>query len=1237
MKLKKKILRSVNDLRTIGKAFLLLVLLSSGQSLMAQAISITSSDNSAAETDGNTDGASFTISRSPNNFGVNIVTFTVGGTATESDDFQSLSRTVTLNFLNPSVTVDVNIAQDDLVEGTETLVLTLTNGDGGTIDPNNNFVTINIADDDQGTFTLERLDANAAEVEAPGAANLGQYVVKLDKANGTGAPITVPYSFTAASTATRNVDYVVRTVTNLTQGQLSFPAGVNQVNLFIDVIDDTDPEPNETAILQLGTPSNTTLFSVNQPGVAGRTVTILDNDCVAGDTPPAINGARPATFCNPPSTSVNLNTFVVGGAASAPAGSSLRWSTTANPTAVANLLANATVTASGTYYAVYWANDNSCYTASSDPVSITINTPPSPGTTTATTLCNNTDGDFGDTAVNLGTLITGEAPGTWSYSSGPETVQPVGANDRVEFSGKTAGTYVYTYTTTGAIAPCENDSTQVIITVEDCNKCAAKIAPAVNGSIPTDFCDEITTSLTDYIQGSAPAGTVLRWATNAGNPVGTPVPPNRITNPLPGTYYAFYYDTALECDGPVQTISLVVNPTPEITDTEGDSRCGPGQVVLTAAATDDATINWYASATGGSRLGTGASFTINNLTRTASYFVEAEANSCISERTEVIATINPAVTAGSPEDASSCNDERYGSTTFDLDNTFSVIASAGTWAWFDGPVNVSPNADNVVDFQGVPSGTYVFTYTTTGAQAPCENETAQVSIAVSSCDTDDDGDGLLGGVEASLGTDPDNPDTDDDGINDGDEVGDDPANPLDEDGDGIIDALDSNVLDSDLDGVVDQLDPGNDNPCVPDNSNGLCDTDGDGITDGQEEADGTNPLDACDPDINNGNCDPTPIDLEVMKTVDKAEAIAGDEVIFTITVNNLSNRIVRNVIIGEMLEEGFDYKGHNTSDGSYVLTTGEWTIPEISEGGTVTMTLTAEVLDGGPYTNRAELLQSFPVDDNPENDTAEVTLNIDLPEGIDLVLKKFARIVKEDDTLGVQRPYRNLSRVNPLVGQEVIFTIRVTNESNEDAVSRIIVRDTLSSDVDSGLVYISSTADKGEYIPETGIWSIPELIRNEVAVLEIRMALPIAGTFENTAEITRSSPAESEGNYDNNRATATVNVSERSQVDFGIIYNMFSPNGNGENEELKINTKYVDEDGDEREIPIVYSIKIFNRYGKVVFEGDQMTDEVIWDGTWKGKEAPDGTYFYVLNLTLEEEVEGFETTTTKKGWIQLIR
>ncbi len=125
---------------------------------------------------------------------------------------------------------------------------------------------------------------------------------------------------------------------------------------------------------------------------------------------------------------------------------------------------------------------------------------------------------------------------------------------------------------------------------------------------------------------------------------------------------------------------------------------------------------------------------------------------------------------------------------------------------------------------------------------------------------DSDGDGLTDTEEATLGTDPENTDSDGDTVNDGDEVGGDVSNPLDTDGDGIINALDGDddgdgilsywegytkplpSVDTDADGTPDYLDKDDDNDGVqtqdenPDpNADGkpddAIDTDGDGIPD----------------------------------------------------------------------------------------------------------------------------------------------------------------------------------------------------------------------------------------------------------------------------------------------------------------------------------------------------------------------------------------------------------------------
>lgn len=1226
MKLKKKKACLAHSLRAQGRVILLFILfLGVGFAANAQTVSIARTTPTEPVEGAAGVGGSYTVTRTGGFLLPTTVTLSITGTATPTDDYQALTPTVTLTAVAPSESFDININEDDLIELGETIIITISNVSIGTISPTASSVTFTIQDNDTGTFTLTTPEPEAAE---EGTVR-GRYLLSLDKENATGTTITIPY--TLGGSATIISDY---TTTGQT-GQFTFPPGQAARALNINVIDDAIVEPDETVTLTLGAPSNTAKFNYVATPLAQRTVTIEDNDCAAGDVAPVLNAAT-AAFCDDFTT--DLDSYYDG---ARPTGAVLIWTTNNTNLLLQSDWAPRTglspVSAPGNYYAFFWDEPNNC-TSPSSAITITQSLSPSAGTvTTPQTACNNASNIFGPISISLNSasVITGQDAGTWAWTSGPTNIAPVGANATVNFSGQAAGTYVYTFTTNGAVEPCTNKSTTVTINVANCDPCTAgNAAPVLDTTIPRRFCDDITTSLNDYAPNSGPNASVLRWSTTDVKPEENFVTTSRVNDPLPGTYYGFYYDAINNCASPTLTLTLVQNSTPEIIGTpSGDSRCGPGVVVLSATASLDATINWYDRATGGAPVFSGPNFTVNNLTSTTSYYVEALANTCSSSpRVKVDAIILPPVNTGAPENASSCNDAAFGTTTLDLDTTFSTAASAGTWAWSSGPANVTPDGENVVDFQGLANGTYVFAYTTTGAEEPCVNETAEVSISVSSCDTDDDGDGLFGGLESSLGTDPNNADSDGDGVDDGVEVGDDTANPLDTDGDGIIDALESNVLDTDSDGVMDQLDPGNRNACIPDNSNGLCDTDEDGITDGQEEADGTNPLDACDPDVNNANCDPTPIDLEVLKTVDKEEAVAGDEVIFTLTVNNLSDRVARNVTVGEMLETGFEYKSHSAANGSYDLAAGEWTIAEIPANGTTTLTVIVDVLDGGPYTNVAELLQSFPVDSNPANDSSEITLNIDLPEGIDLVLEKFARIVNERDTLSIRQPYENSDRVNPLVGQEVIFTIRVTNNSNEDAISNIQIRDTISTRGDSGFVYISSTADKGEYSSETGIWVIPELIRNEVAILEIRVGLPIEGTFENSAEIIRSSPVDSEDKYDNNTDTATVNVSARTEAELGIIYNQFSPNNDGTNDVLKINKQFG-----ANTVDLVYDIKIFNRYGKLIVEGNQMTDEVIWDGMWEGKESPDGTYFYILNVTLQEEVEGFDTNTTKKGWIQLIR
>ena len=119
----------------------------------------------------------------------------------------------------------------------------------------------------------------------------------------------------------------------------------------------------------------------------------------------------------------------------------------------------------------------------------------------------------------------------------------------------------------------------------------------------------------------------------------------------------------------------------------------------------------------------------------------------------------------------------------------------------------------------------------------------------SSVPTDRDADGISNTDETSNGTDPDNADTDGDGINDGIE------GITDSDGDGTIDALESNHSDTDSDGVPDQSDSQNTDP-----NN---DSDGDGVSNQNEVAQGSDPQDRdTDQDGVEDNNDVSPTDPE---------------------------------------------------------------------------------------------------------------------------------------------------------------------------------------------------------------------------------------------------------------------------------------------------------------------------------------------------------------------------------------
>ncbi len=88
------------------------------------------------------------------------------------------------------------------------------------------------------------------------------------------------------------------------------------------------------------------------------------------------------------------------------------------------------------------------------------------------------------------------------------------------------------------------------------------------------------------------------------------------------------------------------------------------------------------------------------------------------------------------------------------------------------------------------------------------------------------------------------------------------------------------------------------------------------------------------------------------------------------------------------------------------------------------------------------------------------------------------------------------------------------------------------------------------------------------------------------------------------------------------IPNIFTPNNDKENNTFKIAVNCSKQ----------YQITIYNRWGLKVFETTNANE--YWDGTLmnEGKETPEGTYYYILNITDDKDVAALY-----KGFLTLLR
>ena len=115
-------------------------------------------------------------------------------------------------------------------------------------------------------------------------------------------------------------------------------------------------------------------------------------------------------------------------------------------------------------------------------------------------------------------------------------------------------------------------------------------------------------------------------------------------------------------------------------------------------------------------------------------------------------------------------------------------------------------------------------------------------------------------------------------------------------------------------------------------------------------------------------------DLTITNTVSNPTPNFGDQITFTVTVNNVGQGNFINTIVSELLPSGYNLVSASTTAGIYDLQTQLWTIPTLNAGQSVVLTVVAEVLPSGNYLNVATVEISTPLDLDASNNSASAVV-----------------------------------------------------------------------------------------------------------------------------------------------------------------------------------------------------------------------------------------------------------------------
>ena len=226
------------------------------------------------------------------------------------------------------------------------------------------------------------------------------------------------------------------------------------------------------------------------------------------------------------------------------------------------------------------------------------------------------------------------------------------------------------------------------------------------------------------------------------------------------------------------------------------------------------------------------------------------------------------------------------------------------------------------------------------------------------------------------------------------------------------------------------------------------------------------------------------------------------------------------------------------------------------------------------------------------------SLNFSNQNNIDTTQTEATLTVIEDTSDVDIEVLKTVSEASVFLNDDVDFTITATNIGTTTATQIEILEH-----LPAGYQYVSHTTTQGTYDTMSYIWSLSVLNPNQSESLTMTVRVISSENLLNTALLNQVNEVDRDDT--NNEDSAETSVDNCLNVPKGI-----SPNNDGLNDVLFIPCL---------ELYPKNSIKIFNRYGTLIFQTDAYENN--WDGRANrgfpksSNILPVGTYFYILEIS----------------------